>query len=265
MHTAHDVVLVNENKINILYNRLVYKFSDVLIVHSETNKKQLSDYYKISKNKIYVMPHGSFNYYKDIKKIDIQFEKEKLDIEPDQTVLLFFGFIKYYKGLELLLEALNSISDTRITLIVAGEFENEIIRERTLVRINNLPSNIKVIGKFGFVPPEKIPVYFAVSDLVVLPYLTISHSGVLHLAYSFSKPVLATDVGDFSESIEIGRSGLLVKQNDPHSLSAAIKDIANGMYDLKSMGEYARKLNDQKYSWEISAKKLKEVYESIYK
>ncbi len=260
-HTAHDVVLVNEKKISMIYNKIIYKFSDALIVHSEKNKKQLSYYYKIPSEKIYVTPHGSFDFYKDTNKINTESAKKELGIQPEQIVLLFFGFIKEYKGLDILLEAINRISDIKLTLIIAGEFESVDLKDRTLRQIKKLPLNITIINRFGFVEPEEIPIYFTVSDIVVLPYKTISHSGVLHLAYSFSKPVLVTNVGDFEESIENGKSGILIKQCNSSAVYEAIKKITEGLYDLKSMGKYAKMLNDEKYSWEMSAIKLKEVYE----
>ena len=261
--TAHDVVLVNEKKINIRFNSIVFRFANAIIVHSEKNKKALADNYKISDKKIFVTPHGSFDFYKGIQNIGVRTEKIGLSIKSAQPVMLYFGFIKEYKGLDLLLEALKQIKDTNITLIIAGEFENITLKNKIIACIKGLPPNISIIEKFSFIPHNDIPVYFSVSDIVVLPYKRISHSGVLHLAYSFSKPVLATNVGDFDESIENGRSGILVEKDNLSGMIDAIQKISRGVYDLKRMGVYAQELNANKYSWEVSAKKLKEVYEGI--
>lgn len=261
-HTAHDVILVNEKKINMFYNKVIYKFSDAIIVHSEKNKQQLSDLYKICNKKIFVTPHGSFDYYRGSTTIDSNFYKTKFAVTKNQLVLLFFGFIKEYKGLDLLLEAMHNIKNLNLALIIAGRFESIEIKNNIMKQIKNLPPNITIIKDFDFIDEEKIPIYFTIADIVVLPYKRISHSGVLHLAYSFSKPVLATNVGDFDESVENFKSGLLVEPN-VDSIQTAIERIVSDDLDLRSMGLYANKLNSSKYSWTASAIKLKSAYEVI--
>lgn len=263
VYTAHEVLPVEKSNKEIYFDKLIYKFSDALIVHSKRNMNDLSVNYKIALEKIYVTPHGSFDFYEGNSRINIESARKELGIDNSKKVMLFFGAIKKYKGVDTLLTALRDYSGNDLVLIIAGEIESEEIETDLLARINEIPPNVRIIAKFEFIENSRIPVYFTASDLVILPYKKLTHSGVLHLAYSFSKPVIATKVGDFEENVENLKSGLLVNPNDNIELLNAIKKMTSGELDLKSMGEYAKKLNEEKYSWEKSAGSLIEVYKCL--
>ena len=107
-----------------------------------------------------------------------------------------------------------------------------------------------------------VPFYFEAADIVVLPYTAIDHSGIIHLAYSFNRPVISTNVGDFSEVIEDNKSGKILESNTPQVLADTIKSMISNK-DLDKMGDYGNNLNKKKYSWEIAAEKTKNVYEIL--
>lgn len=260
-HTAHDVILVNEKSVYTFFNKIIYMLSHLLIVHSETNKNCLITNYNIDSTKISVMPHGSFDYYGELTTDDFVSARIKHGIPIYEFTILFFGFIKEYKGLDLLIKSLYAIKNYNITLVIAGEFENIELKIKIEEYLAELPANISVKKFFGFIDQKEVGPVFSLADLVVLPYKTISHSGVLHLAYSFGKPVLVTNVGDFSESVEDNKSGFIVEPNE-NSLCNKINEILDQKYDLKKMGAYARQLNNKKYSWQSSAKKLLQIYKS---
>lgn len=262
VHTAHDVILVNEHRVFIILNKIIYKFSDAIIVHSNKNKMHLIKFYRVKENKIFITPHGSFDYYNKTFHDDKETFKSQLGINKNQLTLLFFGFIKEYKGLDLLLDAIKNITTIKLNLIIAGKFESEKIKKDIINRINQLPSNITLIKDFNFIDESKISLYFNIADIVILPYKRISHSGILHLAYSFSKPVLVTNVGDFDEFVENFKSGLIVDANS-ESIKNAIENILAYNLNLRSMGLYAYELNQSKYTWEISALKLNSVYKIL--
>lgn len=260
-HTAHDVILVNEKSIYTFFNKIIYRLSHLLIVHSETNKNYLITNYNTDSTKISVMPHGSFDYYGELTTDDFVSARIKHGIPIDEFTVLFFGFIKEYKGLDILIKSLYTIKNYNITLVIAGEFENIELKIKVEEYLAQLPANISVKKFFGFIDQKEVGLVFSLADLVILPYKTISHSGVLHVAYSFSKPVLVTNVGDFAESVEDNKSGFIVEPNE-NSLCKKINEILDQKHDLKKMGEYARQLNNKKYSWQSSAKTLLQIYKN---
>ena len=263
IHTAHEVLLPGENKLEIFFNKLIYKYSDALLVHSKVNKAAICNSYKVDPKKIFVVPHGSFNFYDKSSEITSEKARVELGISQNKIVLLYFGFIKPYKGLDILLTCFEEWKENNLTLIIAGDVESNQLKDELLLRLKRVPKNLSILTDLNFIEPSKIPIYFNAADMVVLPYKKITHSGVLHLAYSFAKPVLATKVGDFEESIDNFKSGLLVNPDDISDLSKALKKITSGELDLKSMGEYAKKINDERYSWENSANGLIEIYKSL--
>jgi D-inositol-3-phosphate glycosyltransferase len=261
-HTVHDVTPLNENKLDHFFSLLVYKTADLLFVHSNVNKKDLANQVKIEEDKIKVVPHGDFdNYISD--QIPSKWEVRKFfNLSPEQNVLLFFGAIKEYKGLDILFDSLSQVAHKviNLTLIIAGMPDPIELGQEYKNMISKLPKEISVIFHDKFIPNEDLEKYFIASDVIVLPYRRISHSGVLHLAYSFGRPVIATNVGDFLESIEEGRSGFVVAANSPESLSEKIVQTFSNKRKLEEMGEYARHLSESKYSWKNSAELMKEIY-----
>ena len=257
------MLLPDENKMEIIFNKLIYKYSDALVVHSKVNKETICRIYKVDPKKIFVVPHGSFNFYDKSTEITSEKARVELGISQNKIVLLYFGFIKPYKGLDILLTCFEEWKENNLTLIIAGDVESNQLKDELLLRLKRVPKNLSILTDLNFIEPSKIPIYFNAADMVVLPYKKITHSGVLHLAYSFAKPVLATKVGDFEESIDNFKSGLLVNPDDISDLSKALKKITSGELDLKSMGEYAKKINDERYSWENSANGLIEIYKSL--
>ena len=162
-------------------------------------------------------------------------------------VLLFFGFVRPYKGLATLLRAMAQILPHRaVHLLVVGEFWDDRNVYDELVSSLGISSNVTFVDEY--VPNEELPEYFTVADLVVLPYLSASGSGVAQLAYGFGKPVVAGDVGSLKEVIQNGVNGYLVPPGNPDALAKAI--IASlDERSLKSLHEEAARTKDR-FSWD---------------
>jgi len=136
-------------------------------------------------------------------------------------VILFFGNIRRYKGLAYLLRAMPAVlARHRVTLLIVGDFYDE--RQQTLDLIADLGIAAQVRLVDHYVPNEAVAGYFAAADVVVLPYVTATQSGVIQIAYSFGRGVITTDVGGLPEVVDPGRTGLLVPARDPEALAAAI-------------------------------------------
>jgi D-inositol-3-phosphate glycosyltransferase len=170
--------------------------------------------------------------------------------------LLFFGIIRPYKGLDLLLKAFASprLSHLNLKLLVAGEFyENE---KKYLDLAKELGLHSKILFTGNFIPKEEVGSYFAVSDLVVLPYLSATQSGVTQIAYHYNKPVVVTDVGGLNEVVAHGRTGY-VCEKDPGKIAAAIADFFD---NNRSAGFIENiKTEKKKFSWDAMVKGIEDL------
>lgn len=265
IYTAHNVLPHEKTRRDKYLQYLVYRGADAIIVHSSFIKEKLLKSFDVDRNKIYVIPHGNFDIYIPEKRISKKEARRRLGISSEDKVLLFFGFIREYKGLDLLIESFRILKDcdSSLKLLIAGNPVDETLKVKYLKQIERIAAGERIITHFGFVPSDKIQEYFESSDVVVLPYRNIDHSGIVHLAYSFCRPVIASAVGDFPETIENGKSGYVVAGNNPDNLSEVILQATKDIGKLKEMGEYAKKLNDTKYSWDDIGEKTKEVYKRI--
>ncbi|MFH1118734.1 MAG: glycosyltransferase [Bacteroidota bacterium] len=137
--------------------------------------------------------------------------KAKLKLSLSARYILFFGFIREYKGLDLLLEAFSSkrLKAMNLKLLVAGEFYGNEEKYLSLIKKFNLEDYIEL--KTSFIPNNEVYLYFCASDLVVQPYKNATQSGVTQIAYHFCKPMITTDVGGLSEVIPDGKVGYVVQ------------------------------------------------------
>lgn len=147
--------------------------------------------------------------------------RAKLNLAPDDEVLLFFGFIRRYKGLRYMLEALPHIRQSRpVKLIVAGEFWEDERPYRELVQQLGVQDAVQFYS--NYIPNEEISLYFSAADVVVMPYLEATQSGIAQLAISFEKPMIATSVGGMPEAIHHNSTGLIVPPANSTALAEAV-------------------------------------------
>lgn len=263
--TAHNILPHETKRIDYFLNNIVYKYSTAIIVHSDFLKTKLLSAFKVDTDKIRVISHGDHNIYLNQTGMNPKSMREPFGFSEDDRVLLFFGIIREYKGLDLLLEAFDIASDfvPNLKLLVAGNPFTKKLKHFYSEKINKLKHYKNVTAHLEFIPSEKVSNYFSAADIVVLPYKHIDHSGIFHLAYSFGKPIIATRVGDFEEVIEHGKSGFLLESNDAQNLAKWIEIAFTDAKQLKEMGNYAAHLNKTKYSWENVAIKTIEMYRNL--
>lgn len=174
---------------------------------------------------------------------DINVLKKKFSIAENEKVLLFFGYIRKYKGLDILLEALNllKVESFKIKLIVAGEFYDDKEFYSELIKKYNLENLI--IMQNEYIPNEKVKEYFLVSDVVVLPYRSATQSGILNLAYGFRKPVIVTKVGGLAEFVIDESTGLIVEEPKADLIANSINkffEIENKIDFRKNIAEFVK-------------------------
>jgi glycosyltransferase involved in cell wall biosynthesis len=148
--------------------------------------------------------------------------------------------------------------------LIAGTPRAGVSATEIQQRIDGLGLQEAVVLHPWFVPEERLPLYFLAADIVVLPYLRVYQSGVLHVAYAFSRPVVASAVGSLVEDVRDGRSGLLVRPGDSQALAEALCALLRDSAARRRMGSYARRMADEiQYSWQQTAKDTLAVYERV--
>jgi len=215
---------------------------DGFIAMSRSTLDDLS-LYTTRQNKLFV-PHPIYDTFGSPESK--REAREKLGLDPGGRYMLFFGMIRKYKGLDILLEAMAqpAARDTGAKLLVAGEFYDK--PEYYTEIIDRLGLAGRVIIRDEFIPTSDVKHYFCACDLVTQTYHTATQSGVSQIAYHFESPMLVTNVGGLAEIVPHGKVGY-VTDVDATSIAAAIKDF----FDNNRGGEFARNMKVEKlrFSW----------------
>ncbi|MFH0865848.1 MAG: glycosyltransferase [Bacteroidota bacterium] len=219
------------------------------------SKSVLDDIELFDKNKPKLFcPHPLYdNFGETVPK---ETAKHKLGLNASLKYILFFGFIRDYKGLDLLLNAMPAIlkSDNKIRLLVAGEFYTDPKPYHELIGKNKIEN--EVILHTDFIPDEKVAEYFSAADIIVQPYKNATQSGVTQIAYHFSRPMIVTEVGGLAEIVPNGKVGYVVKPE-----TAAISDSVIKFFTENKEEEFSANaaIEKKKYSWERMVEAIEEL------
>ncbi|AKB59186.1 MULTISPECIES: glycosyltransferase [Methanosarcina] len=200
--------------------KLLRKNLDAYITHSESDKELVAKRYSISPEKIHVIPHGLYDQYGEL--LDTKEARRNLSIKED-FVILSFGLIRKYKGTPYLIRAFEQLPPKileKSRLLIVGEIWED--RKELLDQIKASPFHDKITLIDEYVPDEKVNLYFSAADVVVLPYLRASQSGIAHIAMSFGKPVVVSEVGGLKESMANYEGTVFVPPADIDSIREAI-------------------------------------------
>jgi glycosyltransferase involved in cell wall biosynthesis len=227
------------------FTKYFLKTCDGFIAMSE---KVLSDLRQFEKEKpAKLVPHPLYdNFGEPVSKMNA---RKELGIGNSESVILFFGFIRKYKGLDILLDALRIIKQdinpqiSNLKLLIAGEFYED--RKPYLEQIDNLGIRDNVILRTNFIPDSQVKYYLCAADAVVQPYRSATQSGVTPLAYYFEKPMIVTNVGGLPSLVPHEKAGLVAEPN-AESLASAIQRFyqLGENYFLPHL-----RSEKQKYSW----------------
>jgi glycosyltransferase involved in cell wall biosynthesis len=234
-----------------IFTKYAFMFVDAFIVQSDTVEKDLlatvetPNYRKV--------PHPVYEIFGN--RIPKKEAREKLKIS-DEKVILFFGYVRAYKGLHTMIDAMKEVKKSlRVKLLVVGEFYDDEEKYRWHISDAQVRDVIDVVS--DYVPNEKVGEYFSAADVVILPYLSATQSGIAQIAYNFDKPVIATNVGGLAEVVIDGVSGLIVPPNDPLKLAAAIRKFYSENLESKLSAGAARE--KKKYSWERMVEAIEQL------
>lgn len=264
-HTAHNIVPHEHGAIDRWLKRLVYRSVHRIIVHSDYIKRELIAQFNVAEEKVHVVPHGNFDHYVPANVPTCAAARAALGLPADAVVTLFFGYIRAYKGLDLLLDAFETVAvaEPRAWLVIAGQPHTsaEDVRSRERIAAHLAADRIVFHGRF--IANNEVATYFAATDLVALPYRHIYHSGLVHLAFSFGKAAIATRVGDFPETIEEGRTGMLVEAGSPARLADGLLAALADPGRLAEMGAEAQRASATEYGWPAIGIRTRAVYNSL--
>jgi glycosyltransferase involved in cell wall biosynthesis len=201
-------------------------------------------------------PHPIYSHFQG--QIPQNIAREKLQIPQNKKVLLFFGFIRDYKGLDILLRAMKLLPED-YHLIIAGEVYGNFNKYQEIIDELKLQNSITLLNRY--ITDDEVPAIFSASDVCVLPYRSATQSGIISVAYQYNLPVIATDVGGLRETLEQDNTGLIVEKNDPGELAAKIQYYFEN--NLKVELSNNIDLFKSKYTWENLAKKILELSNKI--
>lgn len=184
--------------------------------------------------------------------------RKRLNIPPDRKVMIFFGFIRKYKGLDIALEAMQHLPEDYY-LIVAGEVYGGFDEYQQIIDKYNLAHRVQLHVRY--VSDNEVPDLFCASDICVLPYRSATQSGVIPIAYHFEIPVVVTDVGGLREVVEPFNTGVVAPDTSPLAVATAVKECfyRNALHNLSGNIH----LFKQKYSWDNLAETVLEMYRQL--
>ncbi len=221
--TAHVVTPHERIRWQKVIYRRIHKLGQLIIAHSQFDQQRLLQEFSVDAKRVTVIPHGEYSFFEGGgEKTDRRAARESLGLEPQDKVALFFGYIREYKGLDVLFEAWSTVAEAQpaARLVVAGDPVQLGAERRD--ELERWATDLGAIHHFGYIPFSEVAQYFAAADVLVMPYRHISQSGVLYLALSLGVPVVATRVGALPEMLQDGDSALLVQPESPRALAQAL-------------------------------------------
>jgi len=253
---CHNALPHERSRIDGLLLRYVFSSGAAFITHSRQDHDDLRGFRPTAIVK--QNPHPSYDIFATEKSPSAGEARRQLGLDG-KRVLLFFGFVREYKGLQVLLDAMDELpAEQGYHLVVVGEFYED--REKYRAGIDRLTGRGQLTLVDRYVPNEEVAVYFAASDLVMVPYLSATQSGVVQIAYGFGKPVVATNVGGIPEVVEDGKTGFLVPPCDAPALAAAVRRYFDA--DPEAFRESIEREN-AKYSWERMVETVEAVHAEL--
>jgi glycosyltransferase involved in cell wall biosynthesis len=244
--TAHDVLPREPRPGQLAAQRRLYQRFDAIVVHSAHGCARLTNELDIDPGRVHVIPHGAFAHLADRPPQPPPFATEK-------PVVLCFGLMRPYKGIDLLLDAWREIDEAELWIAGMPKFDIAPLRRAA-------PANVRFVPRF--IDDTELPAYFQRADLVVLPYREIDQSGVLFTALAFGKPLLLSDVGGFPEVAATGAARTFPAGDVP-ALRAALRELLSDPLALSAMAERVRAAAAGPYSWDEIARRTLGLYRSL--
>ena len=254
IYSCHNVFPHERFPMDRLLTKMVLKNGDGFIVHSEKDAADLKSIKRNAKYRKTVLP--SFSLFNTGQMSRVKARK-LLNINADDKVILFFGLVRPYKGLQYLLKAFARIRNKENTkLMIAGSFGGDKQAYMDIIAEEHLQD--RVIINDAYIPDTEVEKYFQACNLVVLPYVSATQSAVVQTAFDFEKPVIVTNVGGLPEVVLDGKTGFVVPAEDPDTLAKKIDEY----FEKDKEQEFVKNIRSEayKYSWD----RMRECIEKLY-
>jgi glycosyltransferase involved in cell wall biosynthesis len=252
--TAHDVVPREPRRGQVAAFGRIARAMDAVVVHSEHGAERLRSSLGVPAERIRVIPHGAFEHLTRLPS-ERPLPEELARVEG--PVILFFGYLSRYKGVDVLLDAFASVSGAE--LWVAGVPRVDMDELRALAA--RAPGVVRFLPRF--VEDEELPALFRRADVVALPYRQIDQSGVLYTALAFGRPLLVSRVGGLPELADRHGAAVAVPPEDPEALGEALARLVADPAERDRLAEAAARVAREEYSWESSARRHLELYREL--
>lgn len=257
IYTAHNVLPHNRENSGFFkwVYTLIYKIPDRILVTTPLSRQQLIEKFAVPADKIQIVSIG-LNEEIPVTPIDRQTARQRLTISADDNLILFFGNIDPYKGLENLIAAFENF-DMPCKLLIAGSFTDAGYEQiiRSLIDSSRRKDAIALYDRF--IPNDEVELYFKSCDVLVLPYRNIYQSGLIFLAMRFGTPVVATNVGQLRDFVE-DDMGIVTASNDVAGLRCALQQFFAQREKFSRAAICAR---GEKYRWDRICQSIKTLYQ----
>ena len=234
--------------------RRVFGAMDAVIAHSAHSAGRLRDEVGLPSDRVHVIPHGAFDYLTRLP------DERPLPVELEGAsgpVVLFFGLLRPYKGIEVLLEAFRSVPGAELWIVGNPRMPVGTLREAAAA----VPATVRFLTRF--VDEAEIPAIFRRADVVALPYLDAEHSGVLYTALAFGKAIVASAVGGFPELAESTGAARIVAPGEARPLAAALAELTASADARAELEEAALRAAAGEHSWDAVAAVTLGLYELL--
>jgi glycosyltransferase involved in cell wall biosynthesis len=251
--TAHYVLPSSPSRRQVAGARRAFGAMDAVIAHSEHGARRLREQVGLDPSRIRVIHHGAFDYLTRLP------EEKPLAPElegAEGPVILFFGLLRPYKGIDTLLDAFGKIEGAELWIVGNPRMDVEPLRRLAA----KAPGRVRTLTRF--VEDAEIPAIMRRADVVALPYRDVEHSGVLYAALAFGKPLVLSAVGGFPEVAEQG-AARLVPPEDPAALAAALDELVGSESARAQLGAAATHAASSSYSWDQAAHQTLALYSEL--
>jgi D-inositol-3-phosphate glycosyltransferase len=237
--------------------------ADAIFAHSGESVRAITAG-GISPVKITRIQHGTYLDICPTPRMSRGDAKRSLGLHANADVVLFFGAIAPYKGLDVLIQSFTKVAhdNPNAHLVIAGYPHEDFAPYQQTIDASDVRQRVRV--DLRYVPFAEFPKYFGAADVVVFPYRRIQQSGALQLAYAYGRPVVATNVGGLGEEVIQDRTGIIVRAEDSRALAVAIGDVLGNKDTAAEMGRRGRHLAETKYSWSAVVERVSRVYGKIH-
>jgi glycosyltransferase involved in cell wall biosynthesis len=258
--TAHQVMPHEPVRFQRAISGRIHRLGHLVIAHSKVDRERLVSEFGLEHERVVVIPHGEYGFFDSGgERVDRDAARAGLDLGPEHEVALFFGYIREYKGLDLLLEAWSTVVESRpnARLVIAGDPGQ--LGASKLRELDLWAQRLGAVRRFDYIPFGEVARYFAAADALVLPYRRIGQSGVLFLGLSLGLPVVASSVGGFPETLRDGESALLVAPESPGELAQALIRVLGDRELRRHLALGGQVVADQ-HSWGSIAERTESAF-----